>query len=115
MHRNSLRLRLSVDEWQKLKDCRPVDEFIPLGLQAGFIYVLESSDEFKLSWDNNRLVIAVPAGKIEECASDHLVGFEHEFQWGNQCLKLLVEKDFKCLTPRNEDESRLFENPNQKC
>jgi hypothetical protein len=94
MHRNSLRLRLTVDEWQKLQNCRPVDEFIPLGLQAGFIYVLESSDEFKLSWYNNRLIIAFPASRIEQCASDDLVGFEYEFNWGDQCLELLLEKDF---------------------
>ncbi|MFT4522141.1 MAG: hypothetical protein ACI8ZN_001081 [Bacteroidia bacterium] len=28
---------------------------------------------------------------------------------------VLIEKDFKCLTERNEDESDLFENPNVNC
>jgi hypothetical protein len=31
-------------------------------------------------------------------------------------LKLLVEKDFRCISPRDdEDQSNLFKNPQQVC
>ncbi|MEZ4932033.1 MAG: hypothetical protein R2788_07940 [Saprospiraceae bacterium] len=44
------------------------------------------------------------------------VGLEDDMPLGDgNALHILVEKDFKCLTERSEDESDLFPNPNENC
>ena len=46
---------------------------------------------------------------------DEIVSFECSFPTLSNPLTVLIERDFKCLTPRNENEAHLFENPNGKC
>jgi hypothetical protein len=60
------------------------------------------------------MLVGLPASAISRWASDDTVVSIHEefaLPDGGQ-LKLLVEKDFQCLTDRpDEDQSDLFRNP----
>lgn len=44
-----------------------------------------------------------------------LIGFEVEMDNGSQGgLQLLLEKDWKCMVDRDEDQTDLYPNPNEK-
>ena len=46
---------------------------------------------------------------------EELVSFEFCVATHSGPLMVLIERDFKCLTPRKENEDGLFDNPNEKC
>jgi len=113
---NSIRLRLTQSE---------VDDVNAEGLVRGrvrfagsntFDYVLESSPatvkpEAHIS--NNVLTVRVPRMDIERWAGSEQVSIESEQGLDDgEYLKILVEKDFHCLAPRDgEDESDMFPHP----
>jgi Family of unknown function (DUF7009) len=66
----------------------------------------------------NRLVVRLPAAEIAAWANDDAAVSLHgdlTLPEGGS-LSLLVEKDFRCLTPREgEDQSDMFPNPDESC
>lgn len=113
---NSIRLRLTQSE---------VDEVRVKGLVRGhtsfaggnaFSYLLESSPatvkpEAHIS--NNELSVRVPQRDIWQWAdSDEVSIASAQILDDGDELKILVEKDFACLAPRDgEDESDMFPHP----
>ncbi len=82
-----------------------------------FTYVLEAlrnRSDASAAYADERLVVKLPASEISAWADDDAaVSLRSEVQLpdGNR-LKLLVEKDFTCLSHRHdEDQSDLFPNP----
>jgi hypothetical protein len=81
-----------------------------------FKFALRSSTGGKASaeFKGGRMLVGLPASAISSWANDDTVVSIHEeieLPGGGQ-LKLLVEKDFQCLTDRpDEDQSDLFQNP----
>lgn len=121
---NSIRLRLTQPEVQEIGQLRQVRETTCLGLgQAGaFCYTLcshedtnsshEGTGEVSVSWENGSLVVSVPQALAQHWASTDLVAMNAVLRRDDQVLQVLIEKDFKCLTPRpDEDESDTFPNP----
>jgi len=116
---NSLRIRLTrseVDTFAKTgyledKTSFPGDELA---------YALEAKPAItglEASFENNRIVLYVPAGIPVIWAANEVVGYENtvDTRHGNK-LFLLLEKDFKCIdAPPYEDQSDNFENPNKVC
>ena len=75
-------------------------------------YSLQLSDEFRATFRNNQLIVSIPRSEGNHWMQTEAVGLERAFplQNGNE-LRLLIEKDFKCLSDRpNEDESDAFPN-----
>ena len=68
-------------------------------------------------FDGSNIEVVAPDALIERWASTDEVGFEVEqIVPGGVPLRILVEKDWNCLTPRSgEDDSDSFENPNKAC
>ena len=57
----------------------------------------------------------MPDKMADEWANSQKISLENNMSIGNGlALKILIEKDFKCLTERGEDESDLFANPNEE-
>ena len=79
---------------------------------------LENSSAASASYTSDRMVVKLPAPKISEWAKDDSAVSLHgevEFPLGGH-LKVLVEKDFRCVSPRgDEDQSNLFQNPERVC
>ena len=67
---------------------------------------------------DDRLVVQIPASEISAWANDDAavsLRGEAPLPDGDR-LKLLVEKDFTCLSHRHdEDQSDLFPNPESQC
>jgi len=113
---NSIRLRLSRSE---------VDAAATDGLVKGrvrfpggktFDYILENSPatvapEAHLS--DNVLTVRVPVIDIQSWAASDKVAIDAEQLLGDgEHLRILIEKDFQCLSPREgEDESDMFPHP----
>lgn len=81
-------------------------EVLPTGVAASAAYA------------GNRMVVRLPASRISAWADDdEAVSLCEELPLprGGR-LKLLIEKDFKCLSHRHdEDQSDLFVNPEARC
>lgn len=114
---NSIRIRLNKIDLDKLHNDGEVWTVSQLG-NTSFSYGVKSIErgEMKVEMENNRLQFCLNVDQINKWHSTSEVGYSsiQENEDGST-LKLLIEKDFKCLTDRNEDESRNFENPNSTC
>lgn len=84
-----------------------------------FDYVLESSPatvkpEAHIS--NNVLTVRIPENEVQQWSTSEQVSIAAEqiLDGGGQ-LKILIEKDFACLAPRDgEDESDMYPHPQQE-
>lgn len=114
---NTLRIRMSQIEVNELASNGKVEEVLNFG-KTTLIYSVESSDDESVSVDfkNNIVSIFINSGIVNEWHKSDQVGFDKTITVSeNETFYVLVEKDFKCLTKRpNEDETDLFENPLDK-
>ena len=118
---DSIRLRLSRDEVIAANERGVVEgrTRFPDGSVFTFaLEALESSSDANASYARDRLVVRLPAPAISAWAKDDTAVSLHvelALPLGGQ-LKLLVEKDFRCVSPRDdEDQSNLFRNPAVAC
>ena len=118
---DSIRLRLSRDEVIAADERGIVEGRTRFPDGSVFTFALEAlknSSNASASFASDRLVVKLPAPKISAWAKDDTAVSLHgelELPLGGQ-LKLLVEKDFRCISPRDdEDQSHLFKNPQQVC
>ncbi len=118
---DSIRLRLSRDEVIAADEHGIVEGQTRFPDGSVFRFALESlknSSHASASYASDRLVVKLPAVKISAWAKDDTAVSLHDeltLPLGGQ-LKLLVEKDFRCISPRDdEDQSNLFQNPERAC
>jgi Family of unknown function (DUF7009) len=118
---DSIRLRLSRDEVVAADEQGIVEGAtrFPDGSVFTFaLEALESGSAASASYTSDRMVVKLPAPKISAWAKDDSAVSLHgelELPLGGH-LKVLVEKDFRCVSPRDdEDQSNLFQNPERVC
>ena len=113
---NSIRLRLTRSEVERANSDGLVKGQVQFAGSNSFSYVLESSPatvkpEAHIS--NNVLTVRIPQLDVKQWAESEKVSIssEQSVDDGGQ-LKILVEKDFACLAPREgEDEADMFPHP----
>lgn len=122
MSGNSIRLRLSQSEVTRFFEQGEVGEVVRFGENAALTYALrrETTPEIRAGFANDCITVYVPTDMGNTWAtSEQEVGLEHisRFATGEGgSLRILIEKDFKCLAERpGEDESDNFPNPNMNC
>ncbi|MEL7118934.1 MAG: hypothetical protein AAFO07_05820 [Bacteroidota bacterium] len=114
---NSVRLRLSQSEIRQLKELGKVVSTIQFSpyVYSTMTYRIVKSEakHIKATFSNNRITISVPKAQIDEWANSSLVSIKYEKDISDsQVLRILIEKDFKCLTVRpSENEEDLFPHP----
>jgi Family of unknown function (DUF7009) len=118
---DSIRLRLSRDEVIAAHEHGIVEGQTRFPDGSVFTFALEAlknSSNASASYASDRLVVKLPALTISAWARDDTAVSLHDeltLPLGGQ-LKLLVEKDFRCVSPRgDEDQSNLFQNPERAC
>lgn len=120
---NSIRLRLTRSEVETVNEHGLVRGSVRFAGSNTFDYVLESSPatvkpEAHIS--NNVLTVRLPELDVRHWAGSEQVSIQSEqlLDDGDQ-LRILVEKDFQCLAPREgEDESDMYPHPevdSKKC
>ena len=114
---NSIRLRLTRTEVAAFGETGTVVETVEFEPSlAVFRYELNRSSKDTLisaRFEDNCLSIFVPVQEAENWIGSEDVGIEALHPIGDsRFLRILVEKDFACLTPReNEDETDTFTHP----
>lgn len=113
---NSIRLRLTRKEVELAATGGIVRSCVSFPDDASFTYILESSPanvSASASFTAGDLIVRVPESDVRDWAVSDSVSLSGEqLLASGQVLKILVEKDFACLAPREgEDESDMFPNP----
>lgn len=113
---DSIRLRLSRADVTRVRELGVVEGRTRFPDGSAFTFALEAlpAGTAGAACVADRMVVWLPAGEIASWAGDDTaVSLQREIDLpdGGR-LKLLVEKDFQCLTARpDEDQSDLFVNP----
>jgi hypothetical protein len=113
---DSLRLRLTKGEVSQLDTGGTVEDQVRFGGGAALVYRLKSDAEvhaLTASFVQGAVEIRVPRSSAHSWAnsSEVTLAGAQPISAGDE-LKIMVEKDFACLAPREgEDESDHFENP----
>ena len=114
---DSIRLRLSQSEVIAADEAGVVESRTCFPGGTALTYALEAADDSAQAsavFAAERMVVRLPASEIAAWANDDAaVSLHGDLQLpSGGSLKLLVEKDFRCLSPRDdEDQSDLFTNP----
>ncbi len=108
---SSIRLRLTKTEVLKLAEQGFVEETTDFGDGNCFVYAISGSDNVETinaAFGDNRLEVFIPKSVAETWANNEEVGIS-----ANQgVLKLLIEKDFNCLAPRDAaEDADTFQHP----
>jgi hypothetical protein len=115
---NSIRLRLTQAEIKQFQEEGKVKGQTQFGSidTTHLIYSVEQADvsEIQANFDNNIIRVLLPKELGINWAASNEVSLEHFFPINQHTsLRILVEKDFKCLKEREgEDESDMFPHPN---
>jgi hypothetical protein len=118
---DSIRLRLSRSEVLAAQERGIVESQTRFPDGSVFTYALEAAKnatDASAVHARDRLVVKLPAREISAWADDDAaVSLRGEVRLPDGGhLKLLVEKDFKCVSPRDdEDQSDLFQNRAPTC
>ena len=111
--KNSVRLRLNKTEVDQFIAGHPVMETVEFP-NSSLQYALMTSpeDEMTVSFKANRIAVHLPMAWGKEWEKEDKVGFGALQEFNGKTMNILVEKDFKCLSPeRTEDESDNFDHP----
>ena len=110
---NSLRLRLTKGEIDLLSKDGLIESRINFGSDA-LVYGIAVSaeiDRISASFNDSRITVRIPEAVAKGWATSEQVGIEATQHVDGE-LRILIEKDFKCLTTRaGEDDADTFDNP----
>ena len=108
---NSLRLRLTRREVERLRDSGSVKEALDFGDGEVLVYCLESRPEpgpVRAASSHGTVTVSLSREAAEAWAASEEVGIYAQ----SGRLTIAIEKDFRCLVPRPEDQdSDAYPNP----
>jgi hypothetical protein len=110
---NSIRYRLDKQDISALQQTGKVEADTTIGAQA-LHFCIKAKDiaNAAVKLEAFGLHLSLPQQQVRQWTETDQVGIEAELPNADgSMLKILVEKDFKCLTQRDEDESQAFDNP----
>ena len=112
---DSLRLRLAQGEMRALAEQGEVEDRVSFPGGAALRYRLRidrSSDEISSRYDSNLIEVLVPEAQARRWCDTDLVTLSASEAIGTAALRIVLEKDWACLAPREaEDESDNFPHP----
>ena len=112
---NTIRFRLSRSEMEQLENIGVVQDTTDFGPGAQLLYGLEVGlhDCLGASYSDDCITVLVPKVMAQRWMQTDEVALQGEKSLDSGAeLKILLEKDFACLTPREGDEDTdTFPNP----
>jgi hypothetical protein len=108
---DSIRLRLTQSEVATLQSKGEIEEISEFSSVCHFAYslVVVDSDEILAKFHESKITISLPKSFAETWINSDETGIYGSY--GK--LEIAVEKDFKCLIPRNHDDFDAFPNPKE--
>lgn len=114
---NSVRIRVSQSELKRVAEEGLAEDAVRFAPDVGLVYRVRVAADGRISaeLEDGVLTVTLPKAAVERWTRPDEVSIRGEQPIGDgETLKILVEKDFECLTPREgEDQSDLFPNPAQ--
>ncbi len=115
---NSIRLRLTRDEVDTVSSAGVVRARVSMPGGNGLDYILESSSVTErptARFTDDALTVMLPEAAVNQWASTEQVSIAtDEALDDGDVLKILLEKDFACLAPREgEDETDMYPHPQE--
>lgn len=114
---NSVRIRVSQGELRQLADSGAAQDSVRFAPGSALTYRVQVVPEGRIAAElaDGAVTVTLPRADVERWAAPGEVSIRGEQPIGaGETLTILVEKDFECLTPReDEDQSDLFPNPAQ--
>lgn len=109
---NSIRLRLSQTEVESFSKTGKWAQILNFPNGSALVYRLREGTDTLVSYAQDVLTVVLCEEEVETWVNTDQVGVRAELDLPNgDKLSILVEKDFQCLTDRDEDQSDLFPNP----
>ena len=111
---NSVRLRLEQAEVEAFARDGQIADRSALSVDGALEYGLLTADidTVELAYTGPSLTVRVPRGLAHHWTESDDVGFDAQVAVGEETVKVLVEKDFRCLHKRpGEDESDQYPHP----
>jgi hypothetical protein len=111
---NSVRLRVSQTELSQLARTGYAADAVRFGPRAALEYRLEIGphDRVQAEFEGDVLTVRLPGVQFERWLDPGEIAITASQDIGaGDSLAILIEKDFACLAPRDEDQSDLFPNP----
>ena len=117
---NSIRFRLKQSEEKKFQQDGEIIEVTAFGGEPfdKLFFVLKKgiAENYAVHYHENTITIEVPPAVCTEWTNTNLMGFEETIDTGKgEAIKILVEKDFKCLDGSDVENADAFPNPNLHC
>lgn len=114
LYNDSARFRLDMKDIEELHSTGIVTASIKFGFGSGrhFIYqvVLRDTDELDLELDGQILTLNIPVEQGREWIEGSDIGIYRTKRFGEDSLRIIVEKDMKCTDDTSEDQSNMFPN-----
>ena len=114
---NSIRFRLTQSEVKIVEQTGSVRDQINFPNGFSLIYEIKAEsgiENLEPVYDENKITLKVSLSEISEWALSDEVTISGSLELpDDENLTILIEKDFKCLSPRDEDESDMFPHPKQ--
>jgi hypothetical protein len=113
---NKIRFRLKEPEVRRFQQDGIISEVLAFGFsqadQLTFTLKKVDESEMSVSFLSSQVSFYIPKARADDWTSTDLVGFEATVNTGQgKVILLLVEKDFKCLDAREEDNEGSYPNP----
>ena len=115
---NSIRFRLTQSEVKIVEQTGLVKDQIKFSDSISLEYEIKAAtglEYVKATYSENKITLKVNESLIRDWAHSDQVTISSSLDLSsNENLTILIEKDFKCLSPRDEDESDMFPHPKQQ-
>src|SRR5450755_3551666 len=115
---DSLRLRLTRPEVQQLAQSGSVEERVHITPPGILVYRLKrtkTAATLGATYENGVVEIQIPEDMARAWCASELVTLAHVQPHGEVRLRIVVEKDYACLAPReDEDETDNFQHPKDR-
>lgn len=112
---NSIRYRLDQADVAAVRETGKAEEHTQIGAQT-LHFCIRSREDLAapaIKLEGPGLHLGIPAAVFSGLLDTAETGIQFSLPNADgSMLKILVEKDFKCLAVREEDDSHAFENPN---
>lgn len=115
---NSIRFRLTQSEVKIVAQTGLVKDQIKFSDSISLEYEIKAAtglEYVEATYSEDKITLKVNESLIRDWAHSDQVTISSSLDLSsNENLTILIEKDFKCLSPRNEDESDMFPHPKQQ-
>jgi len=106
---NSLRFRLTRSEVARLHESAIVEETAHFSVESGLTYRIRkgAGGDIRAELMEGAITVHVPSTVIDGWATSDDVGINAR----DGQMRITIEKDFRCLTRREEDEADAYPHP----